>query len=290
MAMDGQETSEKLTFANSHGGMLAADALGPQDGRLAILLHGGGQTRRSWRPTQAKLAQEGFRAITVDQRGHGESVWDPEGRYLLRYFADDLAGILHQLGDRPAILIGASLGGITSLYALGYHLLPKGSALILVDVVHRPDSEGAGEVRSFMTASGNEGFATLEEAADSIAAYLPHRKRPRNLSGLQHNLRQGSDGRWRWHWDPAFMARADGGAANADLLAECARRIKDPILLVRGEKSEIVTENLAEEFLQLQPKAEYAVVPGARHMVSGDDNDAFTRTILDFIEKNVPAK
>jgi hypothetical protein len=56
-----------------------------------------------------------------------------------------------------------------------------------------------------MAADMREGFATLEEAAAAIAAYLPHRKQPRSLEGLAKNLRQDSDGRYRWHWDPAFI-------------------------------------------------------------------------------------
>src|SRR5205085_10912095 len=77
-------------------------------------------------------------------------------------------------------------------------------ALVLVDVAHQVELEGRNRIGTFMTGAP-DGFASLEEAADAIAAYNPHRPRPTDLSGLAKNLRQREDGRWVWHWDPRFV-------------------------------------------------------------------------------------
>src|SRR5206468_11735345 len=120
------------------------------------------------------------------------------------------------------------------------------SALVLVDITPRVDLDGVAKVQGFMRAHSQEGFASVAEAADAVAAYLPHRPRPRSHEGLKKNLRLHPDGRWRWHWDPRFLegpraTGADRHAVEATLM-EAARRIRIPALLVRGASSELVKE------------------------------------------------
>ena len=132
-----------------------------------------------------------------------------------------------------------------------------------------------------------EGFESLEEVADAIAAYNPSRPRPKDLSGLKKNLRQGEDGRYRWHWDPAFMGgeRRDLAEAHAavESLDEAASRLSLPTLLVRGRTSDLLSEEGAQHFLQLAPHARFADVSGAGHMVAGDRNDAFNSAVVRFL-------
>ncbi len=133
----------------------------------------------------------------------------------------------------------------------------------------------------------DEGFATLEEAADAIAEYLPHRPRPSSLEGLRKNLRLDDDGRYRWHWDPAFMKgprniNVDAEALMGELLAGLPN-LHIPVLLVRGMQSELVGEAQAREFAERVPQASYVDVGGAGHMVAGDRNDIFCDAILDFL-------
>ena len=133
-----------------------------------------------------------------------------------------------------------------------------------------------------------DGFNSLDEVADAIAAYQPHRARPQNLVGLGKNVRLGADGRYHWHWDPKFRA----GIRNLDQrkarLETCARSLTLPTLLVRGGLSDILTEAGAQEFLELCPHAEYVNVAGAAHMVAGDRNDIFADSVIEFLSRNVP--
>lgn len=272
---------------NGHAGLkLAADTRGPETGSPVLLLHGGGQTRGAWGATADALAERGFRVTALDLRGHGESEWSPEGEYQLEYFAEDLRRVIADI-DAPPIIVGASLGGISAILACGEAPKTPVAALVLVDIVPRMEASGGQAVVGFMRRTAG-GFDTLENAADAIAEYLPHRPRPRSLTGLAKNLREGPDGRFYWRWDPAFVQPRDGWDPDATALRieAAALAIDAPILMVRGTKSEIVSENATERFRELLPHAEIAQIADARHMVAGDDNDAFLDAIADFVTRH----
>ena len=271
-------------FVTGHGGVrLAYEARGDLSGTPVLLLHGGGQTRHAWGGTAAALADRGCYAVSADLRGHGDSDWAPDGDYTLEAFAADTA-VLAAILPRPPAIVGASMGGLAALVAQGELEPPPASALVLVDIATRMDPGAVGRIVVFMTAHP-DGFASLEEAADAVAGYQPHRPRRSDLSGLRKNLRQGRDGRWRWHWDPAFMTgqRRPDASIDADRLNRAASRVAVPTLLVRGRLSDMVSEEAVEEFRTHVPHAETADVSDAAHMVAGDRNDAFTEVVAGFV-------
>jgi len=276
------------TFSGVDGNRLEADIWG-DSGQPVIFLHGGGQTRRAWDNTARRVAASGMRAITLDLRGHGESEWPAGGNYTFVRFGQDVAAVtrqVRQMFHAAPSAVGASLGGLSSL-AAEFRDGPLFQSLVLVDITPRMDPEGVAKVQGFMGERMDEGFGSLEEAAQAISAYLPHRKRPLSLSGLRKNLRRGEDGRYRWHWDPAFLKGPHGINAGArELMMELLERLptlKIPALLVRGMQSELVHEDYAREFVELAPAASYVDVGGAGHMVAGDRNDVFCEAILDFL-------
>jgi pimeloyl-ACP methyl ester carboxylesterase len=283
---------ESISFTGIEGNRLAADLRGSGAGPVAVLLHGGGQTRHSWGGTAERLANAGWRAITVDQRGHGDSDRSEPGHYSFREFAGDAAEVFRQVGDRfgtRPVAIGASMGGLSSLLVAGEDNDPPMSALVLVDVTPRMDPNGVAGIMNFMSARMEAGFGSLEEAADAVAEYLPHRPRPRSLDGLRKNLRLDPDGRYRWHWDPRFLdgprAISSGRDDGLNPFLEAAGKITIPTLLVRGQMSELVGEEHVREFQSLVPHAAFTDVSGAGHMVAGDKNDVFAEAVLSFLER-----
>lgn len=261
---------------------LDADIYGDWSGQPVVLLHGGGQTRYAWGSTTETLSKAGFLVINLDLRGHGHSAWAPDGNYSIDAYANDLRSVVNLLG-RPVALVGASLGGLTSLIAVGEEPRTPCSALILVDIAPRIELDGRDRIVEFMC-SRPDGFSSLEEAADTVAQFLPHRPRPTDTSGLAKNLRLGPDGRYHWHWDPAFMeGRIGDESYNPERFEQAARAIEAPMMLVRGRMSEIVSEEGAKAFRQIVPGAEYIDVQEAAHMVAGDRNDVFTEAILSFL-------
>jgi non-heme chloroperoxidase len=274
---------ETVHFAGA-GVRLAADVAGPAGGKPIVFLHGGGQTRASWKRAVEVLAARGYRVISLDLRGHGESDWSPDGDYQLDRFVDDLEAILPTLGA-PPVLVGASLGGLASLLAVGDRRLPA-AGLVLVDVTPKLETAGTSKITTFMTSNPN-GFASVDEAADAVSAYLPHRPRPKDTSGLARNLRLRDDGRYYWHWDPRFMSGERTVNPGFNRLEAAAQALDVPTLLIRGGRSEIVTEAGAQAFLALAPHAEFVDVTDADHMVAGDANDAFNAAVIDFIDRRV---
>lgn len=248
-----------------------------------LLLHGGGQRRHSWWGTGEWLARAGWSAYAFDARGHGESDRSPSGDYAVSALVDDAIAIIDKIEEAP-VLVGASMGGMTSLIAEGERG-PLARGLVLVDIVARIEPAGASRIQEFMRGAPN-GFATLEEASDAIAAYNPHRARPKSLDGLRKNLVQQDDGRWHWHWDPQFLQR--GTEPEREVrharAAAAARNIAAPTLLVRGAHSDIVSDEGMQEMRALIPHAQAVEVSAAGHMIAGDDNDVFTGELLRFID------
>lgn len=287
-------TQARLGFDIAPGIHLAADAFGDAHAPPVLMLHGGGQTRHAWQTTATSLAAAGWRAITVDLRGHGESTHTRPPAYALDDFAADVRALIGAIAGAP-VVIGASLGGIAGLLAIGESPRAPASGLVLVDVAHRFQPRGGARIVSFMEQHPS-GFASLADAADAVAAYLPHRARPRDMTGLRHNLRYKS-GRWMWHWDPAVLVQArelmhDQRQLTARL-AEAATGLRRPCLLVRGADSDVLSAPIAREFVELAASATLTEVPHAAHMVAGDNNSAFSAAIntwLDAGSARAPAR
>ena len=277
-------------FKVSEDREILASEWGDNDNPLVIMQHGGGQTRHSWKGVAAKIANLGFHVIAHDLRGHGESFWDSDGDYTFDAHRDDLIRIIQQLGKK-ANLVGASLGGMISLSLAGHKEENKYcSGLIMVDIGMRPNDEGSDRIVEFMR-SGAKGFASVEEAADAVSGYLPHRERPKDISGLKKNLRLKKDGRYYWHWDPLFLTDRTGmGEVREERfkqLENSAKRITVPTLLVQGALSDILTNKEKEEFLNAVPHAKFAEIQQATHMVVGDKNDIFAEAIVDFLSEYI---
>ncbi|MEM7300368.1 MAG: alpha/beta hydrolase [Pseudomonadota bacterium] len=285
---------QDIEFTGADNNKLSATEHRSRSDRVAVLLHGGGQTRHSWQGTAKRLADAGITAITVDLRGHGESDWLEDQSYTFFHFAADVTALAREVksryGVRP-VIVGASLGGLSALMAEGEADGPLLEALILVDITPKMDPNGVKKIHDFMGAHLKDGFGSIEEAADAVSAYMPHRAKPKSLDGLNKNLRLGSDGRYRWHWDPAFAEGPLSIKSDRDEMRQrglqAVGRLKLPVLLIRGARSELVSEEHAREFLQMVPHARYVDVAEAGHMVAGDKNDIFTSAVMDFLESDV---
>jgi pimeloyl-ACP methyl ester carboxylesterase len=276
---------ETIRIPVAPGIEIAADIAGRRGAPTVILGHGGGQTRHSWDKAEHQLAEAGYFAINYDLRGHGDSDWSSDGDYSLDVRAADLAAVA-DVGSRPFALVGASLGGITAMVAASRGLEP--AALVLVDIVPKMSPKGVAKITAFMTASPN-GFADLEEAADAIGAYYPDRPRPKDLSGLNKNLRLHPDGRYRWHWDPRWM-KSDRGDPHflLEMMDKADWTDRVPTLLVRGMKSDIVDDDGVADLRRRIPALEIADIRGAGHMVAGDKNDEFNAAVIEFLTRVMP--
>ncbi len=282
------ETSRSRISVASHrllcrdGLELAVDTRGPDGAPTVLFAHGFGQSRHAWTRTAEALAAQGWRTATFDARGHGDSGRVVDGHYLLEQFVDDLLVVARSLGP-PPVLVGASMGGLLGLVAAGETRPDPFRALVLVDITPRWEAAGVERMLEFMRAHPR-GFASLDEAADAVAAYLPQRRGRKDRYELAQLLRRGDDGRLRWHWDPALLDTvAHEGERHQQRLLDAARAIDVPTLLVSGGRSDVVSAATVKEFLDAVPQATQVEIPHAAHTLAGDDNTAFTAAIEPFL-------
>jgi len=282
VASQTRATSDVCFVQSADGLALAVETRGASDAPPVLFAHGFGQTRHAWTRTAEAVAAAGFRAITFDMRGHGDSGHLDGGAYHLEQFLGDLLRVAGSLPSTP-VLVGASMGGLLGLALSGETAPPPFRALVLVDITPRWESAGVARMLGFMRAHPH-GFADYGEATAAVAAYLPHRTRHKREHELEPLLRRGDDGRLRWHWDPALLETiAHEGERYQPRLLAAVRKIEVPVLLVSGGRSDVVSRETIAEFMQLLPHAQHIELPQATHMLAGDANDAFTRAIEGFI-------
>lgn len=280
--------SEPVRYVMNDGVTVVGDFWPAESSCVVLLLHGGGQTRHSWKRAGQNLSAAGIATVAVDARGHGDSEWSPQGIYSRARMADDIVAIAGAIG-RPIVLVGASMGGLAALLASATLQGDRLLGLVLVDVV--PNYEAAGGQRVFDFMGANlDGFATVDEAAEAIADYIPHRPGGRASPGLEKNLRLVGE-RWFWHWDPVFLSAAQeqGGSATRDdpTLQRVARELTTPVMLLRGALSDVVSEDAVQSFLKSTPHAEVTELAAAAHTAAADSNDAFNAAVMDFVHRLV---
>ena len=283
--------AEPVEFRSGDGLILLGSQL-TMAGPKVLLAHGFGQTRHSWAGTQERLGRAGFGSLAWDMRGHGESASNSANHlYSVSDFIGDQLAAAIQLGGKAVgigesaptkpILVGASMGGLTGLLAQAAHRIF--SALVLVDVTPRWEAAGMQRIHAFMTAHP-DGFDSYDHAARVIHDYLPHRRARKSDQQLAKLLRMDDQQRLRWHWDPRLLSEFMPNSQQLqETIAEQARRIDVPVLLISGGRSDLVSDDTVAHFLELVPHATHVRLPEATHMLAGDDNDAFTDAVLAFL-------
>ncbi|MGB3485664.1 MAG: alpha/beta hydrolase [Mycobacterium sp.] len=284
-------TAQTVEFQGEGGITLVADQWNRQAADTTatptiLMLHGGGQNRYSWKKTGQILADRGFTVVAVDTRGHGDSDRSPGADYELETLTADVHAVIEAIGT-PVVIIGASMGGLTGILAAHEAGPQRVEKLVLVDVVPRFEKTGSARIREFML-NHIHGFDSLEAAAAAVAEYLPHRVKPSNPQGLEKNLRH-RDGRWHWHWDPAFLTKpGDDPFERTEKLEAAAEALEIPLLLIRGQLSDVVSTEGVNDFLRKVPHAEFVELSGAGHTAAGDDNDAFSDAVVQFVTRAAP--
>jgi pimeloyl-ACP methyl ester carboxylesterase len=234
-----------------------------------VCLHGGGQTAYMYEELGAALRAR-YHVLAVDLPSHGDS--DPLEAVGAESYAATLPPLLDEFGLSRIALVGASMGGMTSIY-LGAAHPERVAAIALIDIGHQLEEQGVQRILDFLRA--HESFGSLEEAAAAIQSYLPRRK-PTDPRRLTRNLRQRPDGRWEWKHglQRSLHQRPPDWRAQLSGAAEAAARLRCPVLVLRGAQSDVLSDEGARAIAELIPGARLEVIDQAGHLAAGDNPDS----------------
>lgn len=246
-----------------------------------LMLHGMAQSAHTWDFSALALSDR-FRVLALDQRGHGDSDWAPDGDYSLDAHLRDISAFVEAMGLRDLVMVGLSMGGRNafSFAALHPDLV---RALVIVDIAPRSGRSGASAIRTFIERVDE--LDTFEEFVDRVKGYNPRRSRTQIRGSLAHNLKQLPSGRWTWKYDKVLRSpsRPQPGPGFEERQWDYIERVACPALVVRGAYSKVLTQEIAEETVGRLPHGELAVVEDAGHLVPGDNPPGFIRVLEEFL-------
>ena len=237
-----------------------------------VLVHGGAQNAHTW--DTVALALRPIPLVAVDLPGHGRSSWREDRHYDPTANAEDLAAAIADLAPRAEVVVGMSLGGLTSIALTRVSDLVR--RLVLVDITPGVNAEKAKAVHDFI--AGPQTFDGFGEIFDRTVEFNPTRTPGSLRRGILHNAHRTEDGSWEWNYDrrplawsadessdAAEVIELPGPALWADLAATTM-----PLLLARGALSPVVDDDDVAELRRLRPDARVVVIDGAGHSIQGD--------------------
>lgn len=242
-----------------------------------VCLHGITQTAHSWDEVAPSLARS-HHVRALDQRGHGDSTWAPDGDYRLSTQSRDVERFIETQSDRPAVIVALSMGGLVAL-TLTARRPELVRALVVVDIAPEVKRGGVDNIRSFVAATDE--LDTFDEFVARAHAFNPRRTLDNIRERLRHNLKRLPNGRWTWKYDPMLRNPSRVGDEIGELW-ERAASIRCPVLIVRGGESDILAPEVAARFGTIVG-AEVRTIEGAGHSVMGDNPTGFLAAVEPFL-------
>ena len=244
---------------------------GGSDKPPLILIHGLDRVGRTFDHIAPHFTSR-FRVIAIDMRGHGDSDWDPQARYVVEDHVTDLEGLVQQLGLRSITLWGNSTGGRVVQVFAGKH----------PDLVARVISEDVGPERPQQIADSysrrvkqeEQGWASEEELV-AILMKSPTASEAVVRPYVRYGTKRRADGRIIWKRDPNLVK----GFVATDLW-QYIRTIRAPILYVIGGRSKIVPPETQDQLRKTLPNAQIVTLPDTGHYPS-DEKPAEFLAIVD---------
>ncbi|WP_332773458.1 alpha/beta fold hydrolase [Phenylobacterium sp.] len=249
------------------------------EGPTAIFLHGGSLSARTWDLVCSALRPR-LRCVAMDLRGHGDSGWADD--YRIAASVGDVLALTEHLGAARPHLVGMSLGGCVaghSAAALG----GRAASLTFVDVVDHVDFGASVSLRGFMGAITST--ASVEEMVARALAVSPQTDPDLMLYRYQALMKAGPDG-FGLRQDrrrPPDFPHILGKLADLEGLAPT---VACPVLVVRGARSRIVTDDTASAFAGRFPDGRWCVIPDAGHNVQEDNPVALAEALADHISRS----
>ena len=246
-----------------------------------LFLHGALQQAHSWDFVSLPLCVD-YHVLALDARGHGDSQWAKDSDYSADAHQRDLDSLVEALGLGQFILVGHSMGGRNGyVFASRHPELVK--ALVIVDTGPESGKEGQARIQRFRELPDE--LDSYQEFATRVQEYTG-RPREQSLGALKYSIRQRADGKWTWKYDKVL--RTPGYTPRSwppEKLWEYIAKIRCPTLIIRGGKSDIFHPEVMDRMLQVIPGSTAAVVPGAGHLVAGDNPIDFIKALHTLLDR-----
>ena len=276
------ETAPQDRFASANGLRFHYLEWGDPANPAMLLLHGFAQTCHSW-DFIALAFSDRFRVISMDQRGHGDTDWAPDGDYSPEAHQKDTHAFVEALGLDEVVLIGLSMGGRNALtYAANHPERVK--AVVIVDAAPENLRAGSQNIRRFI--QQDDELDSVEEFVERVLKYNPRRSPDQVRGSIMHNLKQLPSGKWTWKYDRLLRSSDRRWQSDPGLTSRLwgyVESLNPPALVVRGARSDLIATRTAEEMHRRIPNCTLATVENAGHLVPGDNPAGFARTVSDFI-------
>ena len=246
-----------------------------------LMLHGISQQAHSWDFISLPLSVD-YRVIALDQRGHGDSDWSPNGNYSTDIYVGDIEGFVGAMGLENFHLMGHSMGGRNSLaWASGRPGILK--SLTIVDTGPETQRRGQNRIQQFRELPDE--LDTLDEFASRVMEYTG-RNREQTMGALKYSIRQRQDGKWTWKYDKAM--RVSGFRAptwTPEQLWDGWRKIDCPALVVRGARSDIFADETMVRMAEEHRDCTTVTVENAGHLVQGDNPPDFLAAVRGLLSR-----
>ena len=302
MSLSAEEYREHLATTAVRAGFEFRDVVLPGEGDIRIgglqmhyldwgskgkppilFLHGGALTAHTWDLCCLALRDD-FHCLAVDQRGHGDTDWAPDGDYSIAAQVADVRGFIDHLGLQDFVLVGMSMGAINALsYAINHS--DRLSHLVIIDAGPEMRRPGSSRIRDFVNDVADA--VSIEAIIERALQFNPRRDPNILRRSLMHNLRQQADGSWRWKYDRSRFQRLNQETHLAERarLADGLSAIACPTLVVRGGESDVFHDDDAERLASRLPNARWVKIPGAGHTVQGDNPKGLVAELRRFLAK-----
>jgi pimeloyl-ACP methyl ester carboxylesterase len=280
-----------------------------REGVPLLLLHGFGNEAHIWDDFAPSVAPY-YRTLALDHRGHGDSAWDPQGRYDHDTMVRDVEAVTAALGIERMVIVAHSLGGRVATLFAGRH--PERMAgLVLVDIGPELDARGTTRIRMEMESDRAPSFASVDEFARALSVLYPAAQPHAIQRMAKYGARQLENGRFVPRLDPALRGAAGASEARSEPKAseavgagsagavhgkaaleqeltraqwDALARISCPTLVVRGAASDVLSADVAERMArEVLAKGSLAVIPRASHSVMTDNPDGFRDAVCAFV-------
>ena len=268
---------ERISCVLSDGRTLSALKWGTQSPELT-LVHGSAQNAHTWDTVALAM---GVPMIAIDLPGHGHSSWRSDGNYEPSVLAPDVATAIETWAPKTRLVVGMSLGGLTTL-ALAGQRPDLVLTLANVDITPGVNSQKAKAITDFV--NGPQSFASFEDLLARTIEHNPTRSESSLRRGILHNAKQQTDGSWQWRYDRSTHPSPQDSTqriARLTALWSVISNLKCPFTLFRGGTSPVVDDADVAELLRRKPNSQVIVVDGAGHSIQGDRPvelaDALTR-------------